>query len=356
MASEKGSLYRRGKTWWVSLYDYGGRRHRFSTGTRDQKEAQRFLRRKIAELDRGRQVSAPPRLTVAQLLDALEEDYRLKGRASMDRLKTARVHLEDYFQPSLKALAISGDDLRRYLLYRTEEESAAKQTVKYELSMLRRAFVLQQRMEVLDRTPVFPEFETMAARQIYVPDGDHRAIVAQLDDPASHLVTFLYWTGWRVGARGDEGALNLTWDRVDWTNGTLLVGIGSKTKKPGRFYFDAVPQVEALLRELRGRNEKWVFARPNGRRLGYKFALQAFKDAQEKAGAGPYRLHDYRRSVARRLEQGRIPRSTAMKITGHRTEHIFRQYAVGEDEDVRRALQAVTVLGTPGRDGQDAAP
>jgi len=36
----------------------------------------------------------------------------------------------------------------------------------------------------------------------------------------------------------------------------------------------------------------------------------------------------------------------AMKITGHRTEHVFRQYAVGEDEDVRNALRAVTVLGT----------
>ncbi len=53
-----------------------------------------------------------------------------------------------------------------------------------------------------------------------------------------------------------------------------------------------------------------VFARANGRRLGYKFALQAFKDAQEKAGVGPYPLHDYRRSVARRLDQGGIARST----------------------------------------------
>ncbi len=62
------------------------------------------------------------------------------------------------------------------------------------------------------------------------------------------------------------------------------------------------------------------------------------------AGLEGYRPHDYRRSVARRLEQGGIPRSTAMKITGHRTEHVFRQYAVGEDEDVRKALS--TVLST----------
>jgi integrase len=348
MASEKGRLYKRGRTWWVQVYDHDGRRVRFSTGTRDKREADRLLNDKLAELNKGRPVIGPPRITVGQLLQALEDDYKVKGRASMDRLKSARGHLEAFFTPSKKAVAIRGGDLQRYLLHRTEGESASMQTVRYELAMLRRAFVLQQRMEVLDRIPVFPEFEAASSRDTYVPDGDHRAIVAQLDDPVSHLVTFLYWTGWRVGARGDEGALNLTWDDVDWSTGSLRVGSGSKTKKPGRFYFDAVPEVEGVLRALRGRNEAWVFARANGRRLGYKFALQAFKDAQEKAGVGPYRLHDYRRSVARRLEQGGIPRSTAMRITGHRTEHVFRQYAVGEDEDVRKALRltAGTVLGT----------
>lgn len=314
-------------------------------------EAKRILRRKLAEVDRGQPVSTPTRLTVRELLDDLEEDYRLKGRASIGRLKTARTHLEGFFEPSRKALMIRGADLRRYLLHRTEE-GAATLTVKYELAVFRRAFVIQQKLEVLDRIPVFPEFEAGASRDVYIPDGDHRAILADLDDPVSHLVTFLYWTGWRVGSRGSEGALNLTWADVDWANGTLLVGNGSKTKKPGRFYFDAVPEVEALLRELRGRNEKWVFARVDGRRLGYRFALDAFKQAQKAAGVEGYRLHDYRRSVARRLEQGGIPRSTAMKITGHRTEHVFRQYAVAEDEDVRKAL--ATVLATVASDEHGA--
>ena len=356
MASDQGGLYRRGKTFWISLYDHDGRRLRFSTGTRDEKEARRVLRRKLAELDAGRPISAPTRLTVAKVLDALEADYRVKSRRSLDRLKSARGHLEAFFEPSRKALSIRGGDLQRYLLYRMEQEGAAAATVKYELAVFRRAFELQRRMEVLDRIPVFPEFESVAARDVYVPDGDHRAIVAQLEDPVSHLITFLYWTGWRVGTRGDEGALNLTWDDVDWSSGSLRVGSGSKTKKPGRFFFDAVPEVEQLLRELRGRNEKRVFAWPDSRRLGYKAVLPAFKAAQEAAGVEGYRLHDYRRSVARRLEQGGVPRSTAKRITGHRTDHVFEKYAVGEDEDVRKALRAVagTVLGTNGS-GEDGA-
>jgi integrase len=343
MASDKGSLYRRGETWWISLYDHDGTRHRFSTGTRDEKEARRILRRKLAELDKGQVINAPRNLTVSQILNDLEEDYRLKGHSSTDRLRSARKHLEAFFEPSRKALAISGRDLRRYLVDRTEDEGAARATVRYELAMFRRAFSLQQRMEVLDRIPVFPQIEPGESREVYIPDGDHRAIVAHLDDPVLHLVNFLYWTGWRVGTRGNEGALNLTWDRVDWATGSFVVGGGSKTKKPGRFYFSEVPEVQAILRALRGRSKKWVLARPDGRRLGYKFALDAFKKAQGEAGLEGYRLHDYRRSMARRLEQGGVARTTAMKITGHRTEHVFRRYAVGEDEDIRVALRG---LGT----------
>jgi len=346
MASEKGRLWKRRRVWWIQIYDHSGRRLRFSTGTRDEKKARRILRQKIRELDEGRSVSTPTNLTVSDLLDALEEEYRVKDRASIDRLKSARGHLEEYFTG--KTLSIRGRDLRRYLLYRTEQESAAMATVRYELAILRRAFVLAQRDEVLDRVPAFPEFESTPSREIYVPDGNHRSILAQLDDPVSHLVSFLYWTGWRVGSRGDEGALNLTWEDVDWATGTLRVGSGSKTKRPGgRFPFTEVPEVEALLRDLQGRNERWVFARPSGRRLGYKFALQAFKEAQEKAGVGQYRLHDYRRSVARRLEQNGVPRTTAKRITGHRTDYVFEKYAVSEDEDMRQALRALgTHLGT----------
>jgi integrase len=346
MASEKGCLYRRGKTYWISLYDHGGRQQQFSTGTRDKREAERILRRKIADLDKGRPVSGPLRFTVKQLLDALEEDYKLKRRASLGRLKTARKHLEDFFEPSRKVLSIRSRDLRQYLLARTEDRGAM-QSVRYELAMLRRALNLAHRDELIERVPAFPEFEPGEAREVYIPDGDHRAIVDKLPDPVNHLATFLFWSGWRVGTRGDEGALNLKWEDVDWAEGVLRAGSGSKTKKAAAFYFSEVEEVEALLRELRGRNEICVFARPDGRRVGYKFALARWREAQKEARVGPYRFHDYRRSVARRLEQGGIPRSTAKRITGHRTDRVFEKYAVGEAEDVRKALRAVTVSVTP---------
>src|SRR5262249_25596520 len=48
--------------------------------------------------------------------------------------------------------------------------------------------------------------------------------------------------------------------------------------------------------------------------------------------------HGFRRSAARNLLRAGVDKHTAMKITGHRTTHIFRRYAIQTNEDVRDAL------------------
>lgn len=37
------------------------------------------------------------------------------------------------------------------------------------------------------------------------------------------------------------------------------------------------------------------------------------------------------------LERAAVPRSVAMKITGHRTEAVYRRYAIVSDADLREA-------------------
>ena len=47
--------------------------------------------------------------------------------------------------------------------------------------------------------------------------------------------------------------------------------------------------------------------------------------------------HDFRRTAVRNMERRAVPRSVTMKLTGHKTENVYRRYAIVSDADLREA-------------------
>src|SRR5262245_64630772 len=95
----------------------------------------------------------------------------------------------------------------------------------------------------------------------------------------------------------------------------------------------------------------WLFHRHgNPIRSFYR----AWRTPCKKAGLAGRIPHDFRRTVVRNLERAGVPCSTAMKMVGHRTEAIYRRYAIADEAMLRQGAQTLAALHacvseTPGK-------
>jgi integrase len=132
--------------------------------------------------------------------------------------------------------------------------------------------------------------------------------------------------------------LGLTWAAIDFEAGVIRLERARSKNGEGRsFPFRPLPALERLLdsqrestRALERETKQvipWVFHR-DGRRI--KDMRGAWKSACRKAGVPGTWFHDLRRTAVRNLERSGVSRSVAMKLTGHKTEAVYRRYAIAD--------------------------
>jgi integrase len=78
----------------------------------------------------------------------------------------------------------------------------------------------------------------------------------------------------------------------------------------------------------------WVFHN-NGRPI--RDFYKAWRAAVKAAGLGALISHDMRRTAVRNLERANVSRSVSMKLTGHKTESVYRRYAIVASSDLKEA-------------------
>jgi integrase len=148
--------------------------------------------------------------------------------------------------------------------------------------------------------------------------------------------------------------LSLERRHVDLEAGTLRLDPGMTKNDDGRVVYltpelktalvSQLERVKALERRL-GRIVPYVFPHMGkGKRGGQprRDFRKAWAAACKAAGVpGRYR-HDFRRTAVRNMERVGVPRSVATKITGHRTESMYRGDAIVSDADLQEAARKLS--------------
>src|SRR5262245_14083826 len=66
-----------------------------------------------------------------------------------------------------------------------------------------------------------------------------------------------------------------------------------------------------------------------------------------KAAGFPGRIpQDLRRSAVRNMDRLGLSRSVAMRLTGHKTEAVYRRYAITSEGDLREGVDRLNAAGT----------
>ncbi len=342
--TRKTGEVRESKTYWIKYYRRG-EAQRENTHSADFTTAKRLLQSREGDIARGLPISANiGRIMIDELAGDVVTNYQINCKKSQSHVeRRLRKHILPFFGDR-RAASLTTADVERYILMR-QQSGASNGSVNRELAILKRAFSLGAIAGKILHKPHIPCLKERNIRTGFFESEQREAVLSHLDTPLRRLMSFYNITG----CRKTEG-LTLQWSQVDFPCSAVIFNPGTTKNDEGRV-FPFTEELRELLTEQRAVTDKlqreksvicpWVFHR-NGKRI--KSYDGAWRSACRKAGLPGRHVHDFRRTTVRRIEQAGISRSVGMKLTGHKTESVYRRYAIvsqSDLEDATRRLDAV---------------
>jgi len=331
--------------WWIAYY-HRGKEYRESSGSKSEEKARRKLKKHLQDIGNRRFVPNEDRLTFEDMVKDLVNDYQINNKRSLSTVLNHVRHLRGFFGMD-RAVDITSGGVKSYQVQRLGER-ASHATVNREVAAIGRMLSLAVESDPpkLSHKPKFQMLEGENVREGFLDHGSFLTLLQNLPDYLNQIVEFLYYSGWRQGA-----ARSLEWKDVDLEGRTARLRIASsKNKEPwivplaGRLW--DITQDRLKDRRL---DCRYVFHR-DGRKIGdFK---KSWKTACKKSGLGGMEVqedgrkkyvgtipHDMRRCTARNLSRAGVPEQLAMKITGHKTNSMYRRYRIVDEDELREAQE-----------------
>jgi len=224
-------------------------------------------------------------------------------------------------------------------------ENGVKATTNKRLTILRAMMNFAAKRGVIHKNdiPAFPiDANVDNKRRGYLDAEDLAKLLKELPGYLHPFVRFLYATGMRSG----QGS-KLTWDMVD-RNTTELHVPGELTKNREEFVlplvhrdgtpiFDFVTDLKKLARFPGQPIFDTTDFRSQWRQACHKLGLGIYnEETRAYRGAKP---HDFRRTAVRNMVLAGIPQPVAMQISAHKTDSVFRRYAIVDRSAIQEAFQ-----------------
>lgn len=364
-----GRIYaRKGSAFLWCAYFLRGKEYRESTGTADREKAAKFLKRRLKEVGAdqiGKGTFVGPqqeRMKVSKLLDALEDDYKLRHKDS-PQFKSRLKHIRSYFG-AWRAMEVTAEAVDRYIVERQEARTASA-TINRHTQLLAQAFRLAIERKHLSTAPQIRHLsEKGNERQGFFTGPDFHAVMDKLPAYLRDFIQFGYLTGWRKGE-----IASLRWDDVEGDvirlraenakNGqartvTLsgdLANLIERRKAQRKVETKTGVMLSAHVFHKKGQSVgdfrkawatacvaadlgKFVCIRCNQPVDGH--TCQACKSEARYFGRI---FHDFRRTAVRNMVRAGVSERVAMTISGHKTRSIFDRYNIVNEADLRDAMQ-----------------
>jgi integrase len=330
-----GTVYLRGKVWWIRYYR-DGKPVSVSCGGLTEAQARTKLKKAIRQSDADFIEPSLKRVTIADLIDDLMRDYKVRGPEA--NYKHSLQRWTDHLKPvfgEMKAHTLGTSQQRVYRAKRADE-GAANATINRELQILRRAFKLGYENEPprVKRVPKFLVTREDNARQGFVDAAQVQALKEAASKEGLAQRTFIelaHWLGWRKGE-----LLNLHVSNIRLFDGGPYGSIrleAHETKNRKGREIALTPGLRALLEPL-------VVGRAPAERLFPFATIEKWWVRVKKAANCPDLIfHDMRRSSARAKRSAGVPASVIMSMQGWATDSMFRRYAIVAADDKIDALQ-----------------
>ena len=358
----KGRTFkRRGSTcWWISYYQRGkeiresaanavmeaaARKRRKFTEADARGAAEKLLEKRLREVANDRDGLKPfvgpqqDRLTVGNLLDSLESDFKLRGRKSvkqtLDHLRIVRTYFGD-----LRAVSVSAETVGRYI-EKCMADGQKPATVNRRTTLLRQAFRLAVRRRQISSAPEIPKLREDNARRGFFEKAEFDSVVNGLPKYLKGFARFAFLSGWRKSE-----IASLQWADVDMAGQVIRLRSEHSKNGQGRalvlagHLWDTIARQWAM-REFRKRDKTsgislYVFHR-KGKPVGD--IRKSWEPACKTAKVEGKLFHDLRRTAVRNMVRAGVPERVAMGVSGHKTRAVFDRYNIVSEDDLRQAME-----------------